>query len=244
MKKHIIYWIAPAVILILYILIYFFDWGGLSFAMAPEYNREFGVIENTQVLIIVGMLVVCLKGSKLSDKLPKYFFLLGMPASLFILLEEVDYGLHIYDWYVGKTTAMINAEYETKVRNIHNSFALTEVFKKLSFLFLAIICLLAARPKGKFQFLDRFQALVPATFRPSPLLALTVVLVPLISQFAFFIKNNFDIRSRVLNGNISEFEETLIYYCIFLYLYQVLANNRGYRKNVIVGSAEMREEIA
>lgn len=225
MKKHVIYWIAPALVLILYILIYFFDWGGLSFAMAPEYNREFGVIENTQVLIIGGMIIVCLRGARVQERLPKYFFRLGVLATIFILLEEVDYGLHLYDWYVGKTTAMVDAEYENReVRNIHNSFDMTEIFKKLSFLFLAIICLLAARPKGKIKILARLQSLVPAGFRPDPLLAITVILVPLISQFAFYIKNNFDIRSQVLNGNISEFEETLIYYCIFLYLYQVYKN--------------------
>ena len=229
MKKHIIYWIAPAVILVLYILIYFLDWGGLSFIMAPEYNREFGLVENTQVLIIVGMIVVCLKGARLPNKLPRYFFGLGFFASIFILLEEVDYGLHIYDWYIGKTPAMVSAEYANReLRNIHNSFDMTEMFKRVSFLFLAIICLLAARPKGKLKFLNKLQSLVPATFRPSPLLAITVILVPLISQFAFFIKNNFEIKSLVMNSNISEFEETLIYYSIFLYLYQVLKNCRTY----------------
>ena len=229
MKKHIIYWIAPAITLILYILIYFLDWGGLSFVMAPEYNREFGLVENTQVLIIVGMIVVCLKGVRLPDKLPRYFFRLGVFASIFILLEEVDYGLHIYDWYVGKTPAMVSAEYANmKLRNIHNSFDMTEMFKRLSFLFLAIICLLAARPKGKLKFLNKLQSLVPVAFRPSPLLAITVILVPLISQFAFFIKDNFEIKSRVMSSNISEFEETLIYYSILLYLYQVLKNSRAY----------------
>ena len=229
MKKHLVYWIAPAAILLLYIFIYFFDVFGLSFLMAPEYNREFGFIESTQALVILGIVIVCLKGFNHKNKLVKFFFRLGLLASVFIFLEEIDYGLHFYDWYLGKSTEMINAEYQSGVRNLHNSFDLTDVFKKFVYVFLAFVCLLAAKPKGilNFRLFNKFQSLIPDRFRPDSYLALTVILIPLINQVAFFIKSNFEVKSNVLKGNISEFEETLIYYAVFLYVYQVLKKNKA-----------------
>lgn len=228
MKKHLIYWIVPAAVLLLYIFVYFFDVFGLSYLMAPAYNREFGFIENTQALTILGIAFVCLKGFNHEKWLIRYFFRIGLGVSIFIFLEEIDYGLHFYDLYLGKSTEMINAEYESSVRNLHNSFDLTDVFKKLVYVFLAFVCLLAAKPRGilNFSFLNKLQSFIPNGLRPDGFLALTVLLIPIINQIAFFIKSTFEVKSNVLKGNISEFEETLIYYAVFLYVYQVLKKNR------------------
>lgn len=245
MKKHFVYWIGPAILLLLYIFIYFFDIFGMSYLMAPEYNREFGFIETTQALIILGITFVCLKGFNHKHTLVKYFLRIGLPVSVFIFLEEIDYGLHFYDLYVGKTTAMINAEYETSVRNLHNSFDLTNVFKKLVYVFLAFVCLLAAKPQGLFNFriLNKFQSLIPEHFRPDSFLALTVILIPVINQVAFFIKNNFEVKSNVLKGNLSEFEETLIYYAVFLYVYQVYKNNKGVKEKATALNRQVKSRV-
>lgn len=245
MKKHFAYWIGPAILLLLYIFIYFFDIFGMSYLMAPEYNREFGFVETTQAIVIIGIVLVCLMGFNHEHTLVRYFFRIGLPVSVFIFLEEIDYGLHFYDWYVGKTTAMINAEYETGVRNLHNSFDLTNGFKKLAYVFLAFVCLLEAKPQGvlNFRFLNKFQSLIPDRFRPDSLLALTVILIPVINQVAFFIKNNFEVKSNVLKGNLSEFEETLIYYAAFLYVFQVLKKNTAGKENAPVRGRQTKSRV-
>ncbi len=227
MKKHLVYWLAPAAVMLIYIFVYFFDIFGLSYLMAPAFNREFGIIENTQALTIVAIGFVCLKGFNYWEKLVKFFFRIGLFTSVFIFLEEIDYGLHYYDWFIGKPTEVIVEEYKSGVRNLHNSFGLTEVFKKGVYVFLAFICLLAAKPKRflNFSWFKKFQSVIPNRFRPDSYLALTVLLIPLISQLAFFIKRNLEVKSEVLKWNTSEFEETLIYYAIFLYVYQVLKKN-------------------
>ena len=67
LKNHLLYWILPSVFLLVCMGIYFLDLLGLSFIMAPDLNREFGVIEHTQLLIIAGIAILAFTTVRKSD---------------------------------------------------------------------------------------------------------------------------------------------------------------------------------
>ncbi|MEM9921783.1 MAG: hypothetical protein AAF990_27010, partial [Bacteroidota bacterium] len=110
-EKHIIYWILPSLFVGVCMCIYFFDILGMSYLIAPEYNREFGVVENTQLLVILAIIILSFKKLIIAKtKSIKLVFALIFISSVFIFLEEIDYGLHYYDLFLGKSKEQLKIE--------------------------------------------------------------------------------------------------------------------------------------
>lgn len=88
---------------------------------APIENRELGVLELAQTLILLITLYLglrqILESIRIND-LSIFFWGIFTFILLFVLLEEVDYGLHYYDYLLG------NEPYHSNIngtfRNIHN----------------------------------------------------------------------------------------------------------------------------
>lgn len=94
-KAHLIYWILPSVIILACIVFYFYDIFHWSAYIAPEFNREFGVVENLQLLIIILMAATALKGARLRIyQVEKNVFKIIFILSVTLFLEEIDYGIH------------------------------------------------------------------------------------------------------------------------------------------------------
>lgn len=197
--------------------IYFFDIFGLSFLIAPEYNREFGLIENIQLLILLAIMVLSYQQfRKANTSLLKSFFILMSIGSVFIFLEEIDYGLHYYDYFVGKTGEQLRIEAAEKstVRNLHNQGSLTKtikLFAYVSFTLLTLSPFVFERLKVKNKLIN---FLVPEKFFIGTLLSM-LALNRLALYMDKFLKDS-EINS--LNSNVSEFEEVFIYYIVFMYL--------------------------
>ena len=216
-NKHFIYWILPSLVVLLCMLIYFFDIFGLSYIIAPEYNREFGVVENIQLIIIIAIIVIAIK-SLLKAKVIwlKIAFVILLLGSVFIFLEEIDYGLHYYEYFMGKTAAELKAEVYNKdnIRNIHNSFDVTNQIKVFAYILLGFICLLPLLLRRVNFNNDWIDLLAPKHY-----LIYTLIAMALLNQLALYIEKTLkseEINS--LNSNVSEFEEVFIYYIVFLYV--------------------------
>jgi len=88
---------------------------------APIENRELGVLEIAQTLILLVTVYIgldqILKSIRTKDW-AVFFWGVFTSVLLFVLLEEIDYGLHYYDYLLG------NEPYHSNIngtfRNIHN----------------------------------------------------------------------------------------------------------------------------
>ncbi len=197
--------------------IYFFDILGMSYLIAPEYNREFGIIENIQLLIILAIILVSYKNStKAKIKSIRLIFILILISSIFIFLEEIDYGIHYYDYLTGKSKEQLKIESldNNSIRNIHNQGNLTRYLKLFAYVLFALIIvspIIFKRLKFRSKYLNY---LAPKHYFIYTLLSM-VLLNRAARYIDKFLKNN-EVNS--LNSNVSEFEEVFIYYILLLYI--------------------------
>ena len=217
LKEHIIHWISPSFVVGICMYIYFFDTLGMSHLIAPEYNREFGLIENIQLLIILAIIFVSFKKlTKAKTKSIKLVFALILVGSILIFLEEIDYGLHYYDYFIGKSNEQISIEFSHKnsIRNIHNQGNLLHYIKLLAYISLGLIVVIPIVLK-RLNYRNKYLNYIV----PQHYFIYTIMSMTFINRAALyideFLKNN-DINS--LNSNVSEFEEVFIYYIVFLYI--------------------------
>jgi hypothetical protein len=219
-KKHLIYWIVPSIITLSCILIFYFNWFELSEFIAPSINREFGLVENIQNFLLILIFLTALKGFRTRNtKIEKYAYVLIMAATGFMFLEEIDYGLHYYDHLTGKSQVTKVVVFDNEVRNLHNNGKLIlNLFKLAAYiviaLFFAALPLLPEKLKTKNRWLNFLS--------PSRYIVGTAICLLLLNQIARYLYKNYDYANHSLDSNVSEFEEIMTYYIIFLYLRELI----------------------
>ncbi len=217
MKKHFIYWLFPALLIIVYMFVYFFDLLGGSYIIAPNINREFGLLENTQLAIIIGIMIVAIQGFfTSSNRFKKLIMLLAFFISVFLFLEEIDYGDHFVKYFSDEIPAKITQTYENKhFRNIHNNGKITEYFKLSAYIVFGILVIIYPYLIKKFHIKNPYILWL----KPSRYLVYTLVVMIFINQLALYLDKHFKAAHiHALNSNVSEFEEVFIYLIMFLYL--------------------------
>ena len=228
-KTHFIYWILPSVVTLCCILVFYLNLFGLSEIIAPEHNREFGVVENIQLALLLMIFLLALKGARTHKvQIEKYAYILVAAATAFVFLEEIDYGLHYYDILTGRSKDNVAAiqVFDTKIRNLHNNENnVLNIMKLISYgiiiLFFVVLPLLPDKLKQKHPLL--------AYLTPSRYIVITAFCLLVLNQFALYLYKNFDYSNASLNANVSEFEEIMTYYIIFLYIREMV------RKHLPVG---------
>lgn len=217
-KAHLLYWIIPAAIIFVWIALYFSGDGSLQRLSVPPWpeNREFGGLENTQnviLIIILGMVIWgAVRASTATERALMIFFTLG---SLFIFLEEIDYGLHYIDHIRG-----VEPHEAREVRNLHNQGDLTDRFKNLSDTILVLFfVVLPWLVKERSHPLLRY-------FTPSRMCTIAAVVMVLQSRFAHSLQDaglgQIDGTEGQLSTNISEFRETFVYWIWMLYFHALV----------------------
>jgi len=200
--------------------VYFFDILGLSYLIAPDYNREFGVLENIQLLIIAAVVIVSYKSmKKATTNWLRLFFILICFGSVLVLLEEIDYGLHYYDYLIGKSEEQIRIESWDKstIRNIHNQGKLTHYIKLIAYLSMAVI-ILAPIVLRRLNLRNR----VIEFLAPHHHLLYTLLSMIVLNQLALYADKNLkSAEINALKSNVSEFEEVFIYWIVFLYVVEL-----------------------
>ncbi len=188
--------------------------------MAPDFNREFGIVENFQLAVILAIIYISLKAYKKSTaKLIRVTFLAVIIGSCLFFLEEIDYGLHIYDLVTGTPLDQIGQEPDgDEIRNIHNQGNITEYLKLSLYITFIVLFLLLPFIIKKVNISNPFvRWLIPTQNFIYSLIAMA-----LMNRIALYIDKNLKYATvNALEDNVSEFEEIFINYIFLLYILEL-----------------------
>ncbi len=223
LSRHLWYWVLPALYMLALVTLYFSRRPELVDFIAPRVapwlkhgNREFGLVENTQHVILALIAFLFLRGGlRAAVPLQRLGFLVLGAGFVLLLLEEIDYGLHYYEWWVG-------AWVFKDLRNLHNVGETTQQLKVLAdtanLLWFVVLPLAALRLRNAWL---RYLA-------PPPLILATVAVALLVSRLAheltaLGLQPMLGEAPRLaLAGNVSEFRETVVYYVWLLYVHELV----------------------
>jgi len=226
-KKLILFIVLPISLNLAFIGFYFSGNQFLQYLIAPQFDwlhhrswREFGLLEQLQnAYLLIIFVLFATEVFKRPALLEKAFFLFGGLVMLFLLLEEIDYGVHFYEYAIGQESAI-----EVTQRNWHNrdiagksiNGRLKRSSNLLMIIWFIVFPLLASRINFK-----SLKAIIP-----SPWFIVGFTFVLLFSTLAHYLD---DIGMAYINdiegglkGNISEFRETNTYYLYLLYAVQLI----------------------
>jgi uncharacterized membrane protein YozB (DUF420 family) len=209
-------------------LLYFFNFLGLSSLIASEENRELGILEHLQLILILIIFVIAVRAIKTKDnKIEKYIFIFISAFTLFFFLEEIDYGLHYLEWFSDNPP-------KPEIRNIHNNGSITSVFKMTAYVvivvFFVILPFLPKRIKLRFPFLEYIS--------PSKQVITTTICLFLINELAFYLNRQEFHSNRSLDGNTSEFEEFMTYYLVMLYVWEMSGSSKVFYNPYVATHSE------
>jgi hypothetical protein len=215
-KDHLLYWGYPLIISLVLMVLYFQGSRWMQEMVAPVYNREFGLLENIQNIILLFaayMSLLLVIRSRLGWI--RFGYLLMFIAAAFTFFEEIDYGYHYINYLNDADAAARSINH-----NIHNKGNTTNHIR-LAFYILIIIfvIILPYVPKAK-------HPTWISHFVPTVRLQLTL-LAMLITSWLVGVFNNISHSTNMsLDGNLSEFEELCLYYLLMMYVYRLYDNDR------------------
>jgi hypothetical protein len=202
--RHLVYWILPALISIALVLAYFSGIEPLRDLVASPRNREFGLLEHLQAAILVATAVGGVIGFRRADNgVEKTVCALVAAGAAFIALEEMDFGLHYWEFVFGESGL--------STLNIHNQGENLEIIKPGSDTL--IVSLFLIFPIAAWRISDpRIRYFVP-----DPLIGMCVLVGFAVSLLAHSLNDAGLYPAGPLTGNLSEFRETFTYYALMLY---------------------------
>ncbi len=180
-------------------------------------GREFGILEQCQNILLLITTIILLKESITRVPiLEKLIFAIGFLVFTFMLLEELDYGIHFYEYFFGKTDIIY--------RNWHNQpwtdgdddgNQNVKYFKQMSDFLTFVVFIVLPLVSDK-KFVKPIRHLIPSKW-----FIVGFAITILASRTAHFLEHSgFAIingENGSLSGNISEFREAGNYYFFVLY---------------------------
>jgi glucan phosphoethanolaminetransferase (alkaline phosphatase superfamily) len=216
-KQHLVYWILPLVVIGGFALGYFAGPRWVQDIIAPVINREFGLQEDIEHLLLLSIVVMTLLTLfKVKGVLLKLGFFVCFLGAVFMFLEEIDYGQHYINYFRG-----INYVDNPTNFNIHNQKknTINNMMKVCYVLMGFFFVILPFLKPGK---LPRWLQ----QLTPSPRIFFTVLVLPLVGQLPLVL-NRMDFHpNNSLFDNLSEFEELGIYYTFLLYFVEMYRKAR------------------
>jgi hypothetical protein len=206
-REHVDYWILPSLVTGLLIAAYFSGVPWLASIVSPPANRELGLLENLQNVVLIAVMVVACRGiARAPSFLPKLGFAFILLVSAFLILEEINYGQHYWNALHGIDQVELK-----KALSIHNVGDNSNRFKRAGdaviVLFFVVLPLVGAH-RGP----EKFRYFVP----PRPIIT-SVVAMLVLSQLAHVLNERADVQGS-LGKSISEFRELFTYYIGLLYV--------------------------
>ena len=220
-KDHLLLWGAPFAVLAVCLVLYFSGSPSLAGMVAPAENWEWGIIENLQALLVLLMAGLAARGAlRADDGLIKAGYALLFIFSVFVFVEEIDYGAHYRHLITGQKESYLDTL--TGTYNLHNQGNNAKLFKRPVYGLICLIFLITPyigrlNPSSILRRLTDgnryFQMIIP-----SPRMALLVAVLVFADLFP---------RALVFSGlradggfgvNIGEFSEFIMYYLFFRYL--------------------------
>jgi len=211
-ERHYYYWLGPTMVVGLMVYMYFSGIEWMQTLVAPRKNREFGLLENLQNVILILAAVVAAQGIRRKTlMLEKIAFFIVLLGSVFLLLEELDYGIHFMELLRGETI-------KVDIRNLHNLNdsrylpLIDLIVFSILILFFCIYPLAARRSSNPWV-----RYLAPEFYSIG-----TVVSMVAVFQIAYFIYTQDVPHNLSLNSNTTEFDEVFVYYIFFIYFFELV----------------------
>ena len=210
-RQHLYVWILPTSLLTLLMLFYFSGIDPLVQLVAPWANREWGLLENLQVALLLAAAGVAFHGVKVKPlPIQKVGFLVAGCAALFIALEEMDYGRHILQLFSLDHKTVFEETFNAQ--NVHNMGNNSVYFRRFSYLFVMMVL-------GLSPFLDHER--LPPVIRyliPRPRMLLLVPLFLVSYQLPRYLVEEGIFDAGPLNpNNTGEFTEMTVYAIVLVY---------------------------
>ncbi len=184
----------------------------------PKSWREFGLLEQLQNICLLSIIIIFFNSFlKRESKPEKLFFLFLSLGFLFLFVEEIDYGMHFYEFITEEcSTASHTNLHNLEIGSNDYGHYLKQFLDLTTIIWFIILPALANRIKTPI-----IKCLLPTRYFIAGF-CLTFVF----SQLAHFLDGN-DLG--IINGvegnivdNISEFRELNTYYLYFLYSLQLV----------------------
>ena len=214
MKKITVILLIPGIGISLLIGAYFSGIEWLQTIVAPPGNREYGLLENLQLVILLAIVVGAVIGLKIKTNRPeKIIMALILAGSVFMFLEELDYGLFYYRLVSGNP---IDERIASEFINLHNIGEASPKFKLAGDLSLIILFIVLP------LFFSRSRNNLLRYLAPDRLFVLAVILMFALSRFAHYLENSGVGTMGSLHGRISEFRELFTYYIFLVYFFGLI----------------------
>lgn len=214
-KYQLRYWIIPLLVLIPLLIMYFSEVKWAQELVCPSVNWELGIVENIQILLLLMILTVSIIATfRKKNKIEKVIFSFLSLFTLFVLLEEIDYGAHFLRYFKGHSdTFFVEVTGKANVHNLGNN---ARLFKRSIYPLMLILFIITPLCAHKFKNpIARY--LIPSKwFVVTAIITVFSYAVPrLLVDWNIFEDGGFGV-------NIGEFSEIMVYYIFFLYLYEVI----------------------
>jgi len=183
--------------------------------VCPSVDWELGIVENMQILLLAydpDSNLYCNFQKK--HKIEKVIFSFLSLFTLFVLLEEIDYGAHFLRYFKGHSdTIFVEVTGKANVHNLGNN---AKLFKRSIYPLMLILFIITPLYVHKFKN-PIVRYLVPGKwFVVTAIITVFSYAVPrLLVDWNIFEDGGFGV-------NIGEFSEIMVYYIFFLYLYEVI----------------------
>ena len=222
----LIYLLIPGLLSLALILMYFSDVEWMQRLIVPNMPgaypdsiREFGIVENLQnlyLLTMIGMTAYAVRNRP--AKWQRWAMTLALVFSIFIFLEEIDYGLHHYEFF-----AEISQPEAARLRNLHTIGRSVDTMKWV--VDTGIVLAFVVAP----LVLARSNNHLVRYFLPSRWFILTIVAMVVLSELAHGLERA-GLGPGTMENNLSEFRELTIYYLFMIYIYQLAFNREHIAK--------------
>jgi len=203
------YVVIPVLLEIALILGYFFGPSWLRQIISPDINREYGLLENLQVvLLLIAIIFLGRAIPRTKASAERIILALFLVVGIFIVLEEIDYGLPFYRLMVGRPQ-------DAGYINIHNMGNNTSLIKHVSDIGMILLFVIAP------CFMKKSRKPLIRYLRPSCYFILSMILMFFLSKFAHYLNDSTTLTGS-LSHSISEFRELFVYYIFLLYIYDLV----------------------
>lgn len=205
------YWVLP---LVVGAVLVFMNYSGvyvLTQLVSPDINREFGLLEHLQLLLIAISLVYAVKAiPKKEFWLEKLGYIMMALFFVFLFLEELDYGLHYIEYFSNKPPTE-----SAEIRNFHNQGDNNYYLRQASYVIMVLLFVVLPLIGGKIK--NTFTKY----FCANRYLVSTFAVYLFVGQLSRWLPRLGMPNNQSLWGNHQEFEELILYYIILLYVYEI-----------------------
>lgn len=212
--KHLLFWGLPCLYSLLVMGLYFsgshelVDWvtpRTMTHPWSEQGDRELGILENAQHLLLLAGIIVLLRGLPRAVHWLQRVGIVGASfVLLFMLLEEISYGHHYWDFITSAEQFEGDMNYHNTSKNTNRMKQIADLVMVIWFLFLPFI---AAASKSVWL----------KYFAPTRMFFFTIIAAVCMSKFAHYLDDQGLAVRTSLSNNISEFRELFTYYIWLLY---------------------------